>query len=231
MGFAPTGRGRYDHAGIEREVVMLRKVLPVALAVVLWTATSAAQNSSRNQDQKPAAITESAPRSAADAKKSKTGVVVLAPVEDGFQVADEGGQIYTARGYRGVVPGVRDQSDVAAKRPENEAFAATRAIVEWVGFQPFPTYSRVFIQVSGRFAFAVTRPRPDRIEVRIPGADMSTPNDSRRLVTRDFPTSVDLVEISEDATDGAIVVTISLKRPVGYLYRQEGRYVFIDIEP
>jgi hypothetical protein len=210
---------------------MLRKAFPIALVAVFWASMSVAQSNAQAQDQKPLTITEAPATANPDAKKGKQGVVVLAPVEDGFQVADEGGQIYTARGYRGVVPGVRDQSDVVAKRPENEAFAATRAIVEWIGFQPFPTYSRVFIQVSGRFTFAVTRPRPDRIEVRVPGADMSTPNDSRRLITRDFPTSVELVEIDEDKTDGAIVVAITLKRPVGYLYRQEGRYVFVDIEP
>jgi len=209
---------------------MFRTACPVILVVALWAPAAMAQQAPAARSEGKALTITEAPATV-DAKKAKTGVVVLAPSEDGFQVADEGGQIYTARGYRGVVPGVRDQSDVPAKRPENEAFAATRAIVEWIGFQPFPTYSRVFIQVSGRFAFAVTRPKPDRIEVRIPGADVSTPNDSRRLITRDFPTSVEQVEIAPDASDGAIVITISLKRPVGYLYRQEGRYVFVDIEP
>jgi len=204
---------------------MSRRTLPVVLLAALWAPAALAEA------DKPLPITEAPATQAPPAKKAKTGVVVLAPSEDGFQVADEGGQIYTARGYRGVVPGVRDQSDVPAKRPENEAFAATRAIVEWIGFQPFPTCSRVFVQLSGRFTFAVTRPKPDRIEVRVPGADISTPNDARHLITRDFPTAVDQVEISTDKADGAVVIAIALKRPVGYLYRQEGRYVFIDIEP
>lgn len=212
---------------------MSRQVLPVVIVAVLWAAPAVAQKATAqsDSDEKPAAITEAPATLGPGGKKVKTGVVVLAPSEDGFQVADEGGQIYTSRGYRGVVPGVRDQSDVPAKRPENEAFAATRAIVEWIGFQPFPTYSRVFIQLSGRFTFAVSRPNPDRIEVRIPGADVSTPNDARRLITRDFPTAVEQIDLSTDPSDGAIIVTINLKRAVGYLYRQEGRYVFVDIEP
>jgi hypothetical protein len=213
---------------------MSRQVLPVAIAVVFWASVATAQkgpaSSAAGKTDGPAAITDAANAVGPDGKKLKKGVVVLAPSEDGFQVADEGGQIYTARGYRGVVPGVRDQSDVNAKRPENETLAGTRAIVEWVGFQPFPSYSRVFVQLSGRFTFSVTRPKPDRIEVRFPGADMSTPNDSRHLIARDFPTAVDRIDMSLDA-DGTIVVSILLKRPVGYLFRQEGRYVFVDIEP
>lgn len=161
----------------------------------------------------------------------RTGVIVTVPPESYDRVADEAGEIYTTRGYKGVVPGIRDQSAVPAKSPETQVPSDSRAIVDWVGFQPFPTYSRVFIQVSGAFTFAVTRPAQDRIEVRIPAADVSTSNDLHELVTRNFPTAVDRVVVGTSQKDeGAVIVTVFLKAPVGYLYRQDGGYIFIDVE-
>ncbi|HOI11846.1 MAG TPA: hypothetical protein PK313_15305 [Myxococcota bacterium] len=161
----------------------------------------------------------------------KSGVIVTVPPEAHDRVADEAGEIYTTRGYKGVVPGIRDQSDVPAKKADPEAAPEARPVVEWVGFQPFSTYSRVFIQVTGNFAFSVTRPAQDRIEVRIPSADVSTTNDLHELLTRNFPTAVDKVTVTTSADDGGtVVIGILLKAPVGYLYRQDGAYVFVDVE-
>jgi hypothetical protein len=162
---------------------------------------------------------------------TRTGVIVTAPSSTTEMTADEAGSIYTNRGYKGVVPGIRDRSDVPSKQPEAQALAAMRASVDWVGFQPFPTYSRVFVQISGAYSFTVTRPAPDQIEVRIPGADISTTNDLHELVTRNFPTMIDRIVISTTSEDyGTVLVTVHLKAPSGYLYRQEGQYIFIDVE-
>jgi len=203
---------------------------PIPLLLVLLVSAVATAQTFPTAPATP--IPETTPEEAPNPVRKatdKTGVVVLAPVEDGQAVVEEDGSLYRARGYKGVVPGIRDQAEVPAKRPENEAFAATRAILEWVGFQPFPAFSRVFIQMSGRFTFSVTRPQAQRIEVRLPNTDLSTPNDGRHLITRDFPTAVDRIDIGADP-DGTLVVGITLKKPVGYLYRQEGRYIFVDTE-
>ncbi len=156
----------------------------------------------------------------------KPGTLISSPFTDQEKVADEGGQIYVTRGYKGVVPGVRDASSVPSKA--NPEAAARPAVVEWVGFQPFATYSRVFIQVDGRFGFTASKPKPDEIEVRIPDAVVATRNDLFDLPTGSFPTAVSLVSSVVDAS--GVVVHIHLKRPTGYLYRSEGRYIFVDIE-
>lgn len=158
----------------------------------------------------------------------KGGDVGTAPGRELEKYADEAGQIYVTRGYKGVVPGVRDEPAVPSKLKTKEV---DTVVVQWVGFQPFTTYSRVFIQVEGRYAFTVTKPKPLEIEVRIPDAVVSSSNDLRHLVTRAFPTAVDrvLIEAPHEGLD-AVVVRIVLKRPVAYLYRSEGKYIFIDLE-
>ncbi len=180
---------------------------------------------------RPAPAPDSSAGRAQAAPEPKTGVVVVVPPEAYQRVADEAGEIYTSRGYKGVVPGIRNESDVPSKKLDAAVDHESRAIVEWIGFQPFPTYSRVFIQLTGDFTFSVTRPDTDRIEVRIPSADISTANDLHELVTRNFPTAVDRVTVATSpADDGSMVVNVFLKVPVGYLYRQDGAYIFVDIE-
>lgn len=194
-----------------------------AFCVLLWLApaamaqTAPAPHISGEEPQEPAP-----PRS---------GQIVVVPPEAYQRVADEAGEIYTSRGYKGVVPGIRDESDVAAKKQDAPVLPDARPVVEWVGFQPFPSYSRVFIQVTGNFTFAATRPDANRIEVRVFGADVSTTNDLHELITRNFPTAVDRVTVSTSTADqGSVVVNVHLKAAVGYLYRQDGPYIFIDIE-
>jgi len=169
--------------------------------------------------------------SPAQSDEPKSGVIVTVPPEAQDRVADEAGEIYTTRGYKGVVPGIRDQSDVPSKKTEGTQATDARAIVEWVGFQPFTTYSRVFVQVSGAYTFAVTRPAQDRIEVRVHAADVSSVNDMHELLTRNFPTAVDKVTVETSPDDGgSVVITVFLKASVGYLYRQDGAYIFVDVE-
>jgi hypothetical protein len=199
-----------------------------AFLVVGLSASAAAQEAPPAGSDK-AAKAEAAPGTPAP---GTTGVVMAPPPPGQEKIADEGGQIYVNRGYKGVVPGVRDTAAMPSKADgAKDAPASGRPAVEWVGFQPFATYSRVFIQVAGKYTFTVNKVKPDRIEVRLPGADVASFNDMRQLVTREFPTAIDTikVEAAQGGTD-AVVVTISLKQPVGYLYRTDDKYLFVDVE-
>lgn len=201
----------------------MRTLLTLAFCGLLGMAPGALAQSVLAPEISGGAAQEPAP--------SRSGQIVVVPPESYQRVADEAGEIYTSRGYKGVVPGIRDESDVASKNLDTPASPDARPVVEWVGFQPFPTYSRVFIQVTGDFTFAATRPDADRIEVRVFGADVSTTNDLHELITRNFPTAVDRVTVSTSTADaGSVIINVYLKAPVGYLYRQDGGYVFIDVE-
>lgn len=156
----------------------------------------------------------------------KAGTIIMRSGE-WDRVADEAGQVYLSRGYKGVVPGVRDEPAVPSKVKVAASQTTDPPILQWVGFQPFATYSRVFLQLTGQFTFSVLKPRPNVIEVTLPGTRVATPNDERHLVTREFPTTVDRILIEEK--DKATVIRIVLKAPAAYLYRQEGQYLFVDI--
>jgi hypothetical protein len=159
-------------------------------------------------------------------KKETTKGGTEIKIEEGkTNIADEGGNIYVERGYKGIVPGLRDKPLVESKA--KQAGGDGGPVLEWVGFQPFEQYSRVFLKVSGKFTFTVAKPKPDKIVVTIPSCKVQTPNDERFLITRAFPTQVDSIftHPSEEGT----TVEIVLKKNTTYLYKQEGEYVFIDI--
>jgi hypothetical protein len=200
--------------------VMVRPLLLAGVLVILAPAIALAeapppviQDASKKKDEPP-----------------KSGTILTGVSGEHEQTADEGGQIYVTRGYKGVVPGVREESAVPAKATKKDEAAIVRPMIEWIGFQPFATYSRVFIQVEGRFTFTVVRPKPDQIDVRIPGAEMSSANDLRQLITRAFPTAIDEITTAIQADMNSVVVSIKLKKPVGYLYRSEAKYIFVDVE-
>jgi len=140
-------------------------------------------------------------------------------------IADEAGKIYIERGYKGIVPGLRDKPLVESKAKQLKGDG--QPVLEWVGFQPFEQYSRVFLKVSGRFTFTVSKPSANKIVVTIPSCKVQTPNDERFLITRAFPTQVDSI-FTHQSEEGT-TVEIFLKRNTTYLYKQEGEYVFVDI--
>ena len=153
------------------------------------------------------------------------------PAKKGSTVnlVDEQGKVYVKRHYKGVVPGIKDVSDVPSKQHPAKV---DHPVVEWVGFQPFKDYSRVFVQVLGKFVFTVTKADKQKIEITIPRATVDTPNDARELVTFKFPTQVNMIKTSviQDDSGSSVVVRILLKKDVGYLFRQEGKYIFVDVE-
>ena len=142
---------------------------------------------------------------------------------------DNKGKIYKANKYRGVIPGIRDVPAVPSKEHPPKA---KNPIIEWVGFQPFKDHSRVFIQIIGPYTFSVTKKGTNLIEVAIPKAKIATPNDARELITDKFATMVKKITIKkkEDMVGPYVAVDIFLKQDVGYLFHQEGKYIFIDVE-
>jgi len=144
-------------------------------------------------------------------------------------MVDKNGKAYTKDHYKGVTPGIKDVADVPSKKKHGKI---DNPRVEWVGFQAFRDYSRVFVQVLGTFTFTVTKTDQHKIEITIPSANIDTPNDARELVTFKFPTKVNLIKTREVKTDSgsSVVIDILLSKNVGYLFRQEGKYIFVDVE-
>ncbi len=207
----------------------MNRIISAALfvsAVLLSTAVMA---------EEAPAVTEKVVDPAA-AAKPQDGEVILAPSEGQVFTVDEDGKIYQKRGYKGVVPGVRENADFPAKPAAPiDLDLEVPIVVNWVGFQPFDAFSRVFIQVSGEFEFSVTRPSPTKVEVSIPAASPGSENDLNGLITRWFPTAIDRIEVkqmpvADPSEEGGMIVTIHLKKSVGYLYRRDRNYIFVDVE-
>lgn len=178
----------------------------------------------RREEAPPPKIEVVGEERAKEAEKPKEGSLILMSGGEWDKVADEAGQIYVSRGYKGVVPGIRDEP----QGPPKGEREASGPVLEWVGFQPFSTYSRVFLKVKGgNFSYSVSKPAPNKIEVRLPGVVPATRNDERFLDTRAFPSAVATIFV--EAREAETLVTITLKGPATYLYRQEGPYIFVDV--
>lgn len=144
-------------------------------------------------------------------------------------VVDEDGEIYERRHYGGIIPEVRDRfvAGLKAGKPGGKAPA-----IIWVGFQQRSLFSRVFIQTDRVTAYTIHKPDPLHIQVDFPGASVPVDNDKRRLDTSRFESSVQEVvaRVIKGKGGRTARVIITLDSPTGYLYKQEGNYVFIDIE-
>ena len=147
----------------------------------------------------------------------------------GNQAVDDDGKIYDERQYGGIVPERRDRFEAGPKAgvPQDKTPRIT-----WVGFQQRTLFSRVFIQTDQSATYRVYKPDPLHIYIEIDGAQLQTRNDQRELVTVVFDSAVDRIhskEIRSKSFKGTRIL-VTLDRPAGYLYKQEGDYVFIDIE-
>jgi CYTH domain-containing protein len=140
---------------------------------------------------------------------------------------DEEGKIYRDRQYRGVVPGIKNIPDIELKKAK-----PSKDTIMWIGFQPFKLFSRVFVQLYGKPAFLIKKDGEKKIAVEFPETDINLTNDAREIITSEFSTSVEkiTVKIKKVKKESKAVVTIFLKKPSGYLYKQDGEYIFVDIE-
>ena len=144
---------------------------------------------------------------------------------------DERGAIYRELRYHGVVPNYRD--DLGHRRPRKNAKAHVKRRAEapkitWVGFQQQRFSSRIFIQASLVSHFSITKPDPHHIVVFIDDAKIPGRQALRPLVTSQYASSVAHVQARRKRHGAEITITLS--RPAGYLYKQDGRYIFIDVE-
>jgi len=138
---------------------------------------------------------------------------------------DERGKIYEELRYHGIIPEIRDHFR-RSKRKSKKARGKSR--VTWVGFQPKRFYSRVFIQTTKLHRFVLHKPNPKQIVVKIEGASIPSRQTLRPVLTGAFSSSIEKIQARRRR--GGAEITITLRKPVGYLYKQQGDYIFVDVE-
>ena len=147
----------------------------------------------------------------------------------GEMVVDDEGRIYRERQYGGVVPSFRDlqRDKKTAKVHKRKAMRIT-----WLGFQQKALFSRIFIQADRMPTYNVFKPDPLHIVVELPGAKLRTAQEGRQILTHEFNSKVDHVaaRVMKGKEGKGVQVVITLKEPVGFLYKQDGNYVYVDVE-
>ncbi len=142
-------------------------------------------------------------------------------------VVDDAGRIYGERQYSGVVPTLRDslRDKKTAKVHHRGALQLT-----WIGFQQKALFSRIFLQADRMPTYSIFKPDPLHIIVELPGARLRTAQEGRAVPTHEFNSKVDHVAARVLPKGAGVQVIITLKEPVGYLYKQDGNYVYVDVE-
>ncbi len=138
---------------------------------------------------------------------------------------DERGKIYRELRYHGIIPRIRDY--LGNKKPK-PATKRTRTQVTWVGFQQKQFYSRVFIQTNKLTRFSLHKPDARHIVVTFTGAKIKRRNNVRPIVTSQFTSSIEQIRAVRRGRSVQVIITLS--KPAGYLYKQQGNYVYIDVE-
>ncbi|NUN15758.1 MAG: hypothetical protein HUU55_19200 [Myxococcales bacterium] len=153
-------------------------------------------------------------------------------IEDGTAIdviVDESGGIYKRRRYGGIIPQIRDQFTGGLKSSKRKW---PRPTVTWVGFQQHSLFSRVFVQRDRQTSYTIYKSDPQHIYIDIPDGAIPIENDRRELLTTNFEGAVASIaarSVKTKTFKGARVI-VKLKRAAGFLYKDDGNYIFIDIE-
>jgi hypothetical protein len=143
---------------------------------------------------------------------------------EGFKevFVDDDNALYGNRPYQGIIPRVRDELEVL-RVPEGQPNT-----ILWVGYQHRRLFSRVFVQTSHMPVFTVLQKTATHIVIVFENTVFHDRNTQREIVTGDFNTRVSRV-LPEIRGKGA-EVHVRLKQPGSFLYRQEGHYLYLDVE-
>lgn len=143
---------------------------------------------------------------------------------EGFKevFVDDDNALYGNRPYQGIIPRVRDELEVL-RVPEGQQNS-----IVWVGYQHRRLFSRVFVQTSHMPVFTVVQKTPTHIVIVFENTVFHDRNTEREIVTGNFNTRVARV-VPEVRGKGA-EIHIRLKQAGSFLYRQEGHYLYLDVE-
>jgi len=203
------------------------------LVVLFLTWSLAAHAQMDNPNALPASVTTVNPN--APAKSAQDSYEKL---PDGLRLSDDDrlevyvdveGRIYQRRTYQGVVPRMNENAPFS-EQVQKHVKSQTGTKILWVGFQQMLAASRVFIKTDRVVKYSLYKPNPKTIIVEFPRAVVPLKNNQRELMTGSFNTPVEMVRVIENKKSRTSRIVINLKRPVGYIYRQDGPYVYVDIE-
>lgn len=122
--------------------------------------------------------------------------------------------------YRGIIPITQNSLPHIAAAQRRGATAGNSNTLTWIGYQPFSSFSRIFLQ-TGRAAQYSERPSPDgrTITIRLHNTSISLSNFYREVVTANFGRSVRSVD-ARRGPDGSSEVIIELADDVRYEFEQ-----------
>jgi len=140
------------------------------------------------------------------------------------------GKIYKRRRYQGVIPKLNDEPRFEERAHAMIQRQGETPRVTWIGFQQLAAASRIFIKTDRVVVYTLYKPDRKTIVVEFPKAMVPLKNNARQLLTRNFRSNIEKVSIRENRRKKTVKVVIELNTPVGYIYRQDGTYVYIDVE-
>ncbi len=132
--------------------------------------------------------------------------------------------------YRGVIPGHNDTLPHIERHQRAAHRQGASNSITWLGFQPLPELTRVFIQ-TGRSAQYQVIPAADgmTITVRLTGTGISLANFGRDIDASFFGRAVTHID-ARRGPKGATDVVISLSKAAVFTSSVSGDYLYIDFD-
>ena len=206
-------------------LALLSPTIAAQSGPAVWTGSAPLPAGAAPSPAASALVSGSAPQGSADGEPAPDGYTNnrLSALQDG---SSRPAWIYGSEIYRGVTPNEVDSlPHIAGSQQRAETGENT---LTWVGFQPFDTHTRVFLQ-TGRTAQYQVQESPDglTVTVRLRDTRVDFSNFHRWIDASYFGRPVHMIDTAR-ADDGVTEVTIDLSRYAAYTVSSEDGYLFLD---
>lgn len=135
--------------------------------------------------------------------------------------------------YRGIIPHLRDSLPHIERYQRAGTDVSQPNRVTWIGFQPFETYTRVFLQLARTPSYRVEETATEDgqlIEVFLDNTRLPLSNFQRFIDASYFERSVDIID-AEPLEGGRVrVVIFRHQTEAPYEVEVEGNYLYIDFQ-
>lgn len=152
-------------------------------------------------------------------------------VEQSITSRDRFNWFYAAQDvYYGIIPHIRDTLPHIARFQERGAETSEPNEITWIGFQAFPEYTRVFIQLARFPSYTAEELENGSVLTLIfDNTRIPLTNFSRFVDTSYFDRSVDMID-AETLPNGRARVLIWRDELAPYAISLDGNYVYIDFQ-
>ncbi|MBN1945413.1 MAG: hypothetical protein JW797_07020, partial [Bradymonadales bacterium] len=132
--------------------------------------------------------------------------------------------------YTGIIPNLRDSLPHIARHQQAGQVSDRPNQVTWIGFQPLPGTTRVFVQCSRAPQYQILQEQEGHsIEILLEHTNLSLSNFARFMDTSYFGRSVGMID-AEQLRGQCVRVVIWRDELAPFTVTEDGSYLYVDFQ-